>query len=322
MALLYDDPCFLKHETGSHPERAERIRRIGPRLEASGLDRRCRRPTWEPVARHRLTRVHSPRYADEVWAMAKSGGGELDCDTIVSPCSYDVALLAAGAVCDATERILRGEDTHALCLVRPPGHHALARRAMGFCLFNNVAIAARTAVDELGLDRVLIVDWDIHHGNGTQATFWEDPRVGFLSIHRWPFFPGTGLEDETGAGDGLGTTMNLPVPFGIPRKDYRTLFAGALEHFAAKVKPQMVFLSAGFDTHWRDPVGNLGLETEDFSPLTRLVLDCADSYAEGRLVSVLEGGYDPDAVAECVELHLTEMVRRDKHVGRVARPEE
>lgn len=312
MTFLYYEPCFFQHETGSHPERAERIRRIGPRLEASGLDRQCRRPGWEPVARHRLTRIHSPRYADEVWSLAKSGGGDLDSDTVVSPCSYDVALLAAGAVCDATERIVRGEDRRALCLVRPPGHHALARRAMGFCIFNNVAIAARTAIDEFGLDRVLIVDWDIHHGNGTQATFWEDPRVGFLSIHRWPFFPGTGLEDETGAGDALGMTLNLPVPFGIPRKDYLSLFGGALERFAAKIKPQMVFLSAGFDTHWKDPVGNLGLETEDFSQLTRLLLDCADTYAEGRFVSMLEGGYDPDTVAECVEVHLAEMVQRDK----------
>jgi acetoin utilization deacetylase AcuC-like enzyme len=189
----------------------------------------------------------------------------------------------------------------------------MAYRAMGFCLFNNVAIAARIAVDEFALDRVLIVDWDVHHGNGTQATFWEDPRVGFLSIHRWPFYPGTGLEDETGSGDGLGTTMNLPVPFGIPRQDYLSLFAAALERFAARIKPQMVFLSAGFDTHWRDPVGNLGLETEDFSPLTRLVLDCADTYAGGRLVSVLEGGYDPEALARCVQLHLAEMLARKKH---------
>jgi acetoin utilization deacetylase AcuC-like enzyme len=312
MTLLYNEDCFLQHATGAHPESADRIRGIGPRLEQSGLSGQCRRPSWEPVARNRLTRVHSPRYVDEVWSTAKSGGGDLDPDTVVSPCSFDVALLAAGAVCDATERIVRGEDRQALCLVRPPGHHALARRAMGFCIFNNVAIAARTAVDELGLDRVLIVDWDVHHGNGTQATFWEDPRVGFLSIHRWPFFPGTGLEDETGSGPGLGTTLNLPVPFGIGRRDYLSLLGSALESFAARIKPQMVFVSAGFDTHWRDPVGNLGLQTEDFSPLTNLVLDCADAYAGGKLVSVLEGGYDPLATAECVELHLSEMLRRNE----------
>jgi len=310
MTLLYSDPYFFNHETGDHPERAERIRLIAPRLEQAGLDRQCRRPSWQPVSRLRLARVHSPRYIDEVWAIAKSGGGDLDVDTVACPASYEVALSAVGAVCDAVERLVRGEDTQALCLVRPPGHHALARRAMGFCIFNNIAVAARTALDELGLDRVLIVDWDIHHGNGTQATFWEEPRVGFLSIHRWPFFPGTGREDETGGGPGLGTKMNLPVPYGIPRKEYLDLFANSLEKLAAAIKPQLVLLSAGFDTHRRDPVGDLGLETEDFVPLTQRVLDVADQFAEGRLVSVLEGGYHPQATAECVEIHLAEMLRR------------
>jgi len=310
VTLLYHDPCFLQHETGDHPERGERLRPIGSRLAQMGLDAACVRPAWEPVARQRLTRIHSPKYIDEVWAVAKSGGGDLDEDTPVSPCSYDVALLAAGAVCDATERILRGEDTQALCLVRPPGHHALARRAMGFCIFNNAAIAARMALDEWDLPRVMIIDWDIHHGNGTQATFWEDPRAGFLSIHRWPFYPGTGQADEVGAGEGLGTTMNLPVPFGIPRKEYLALFGNALERFASRIRPELVFLSAGFDTHERDPVGNLGLETEDFAPLTDLVLDCADAYAGGKVVSVLEGGYDPETLADCIAVHLDRMLQR------------
>ena len=184
----------------------------------------------------------------------------------------------------------------------------MINHAMGFCLFNNVAVAARLAIDLLGLDRVLIVDWDIHHGNGTQAAFWEDPQVGFLSIHRWPFYPGTGDADETGGGRGLGTTLNLPIEFGTPRKDILARFAENLEKFAAKIKPQLVLLSAGFDAHRLDPVGNLGLETEDFIPLTSLVLDVADAYAGGRFVSVLEGGYDPQILADCVELHLAEML--------------
>jgi len=310
MTLLYSDPFFLKHETGAHPERAERIRRIAPRLEQAGLIRQCRRPHWEPVSRRRLARVHSAQYINEVWAITKSGGGDLDVDTVACPASYEVALSAVGAVCDAVERLVRGEDTQALCLVRPPGHHALARHAMGFCIFNNVAVAASAALGDLGLDRVLIVDWDIHHGNGTQATFWEEPRVGFLSIHRWPFYPGTGREDETGGGPGLGTTRNLPVPYGIPRKEYLARFGDALDQLSAVIKPQLVLLSAGFDTHRRDPVGDLGLETEDFAPLTQRVLEIADQYAEGRLVSVLEGGYHPEATAECVEVHLAEMLRR------------
>jgi acetoin utilization deacetylase AcuC-like enzyme len=316
MTLLYSDPYFFAHETGAHPERAERIRRIGPRLDALGLAARCVRPEWQPASRPRLERIHAPRYIDEIWAIAKSGGGELDADTVVSSASYDVAISAAGAACDAAERVVRGEDTQALCIVRPPGHHALARRAMGFCLFNNVAIAARTALDELGLDRVLIVDWDVHHGNGTQAAFWEEPRAGFLSIHRYPFYPMTGLRDETGSGPGLGSTLNLPVPFGISRHDYRAAFSDALEAFAARLRPQLVFVSAGFDTHRRDPVGNLGLETEDFAPLTGAVLDIAAAHAGGRVVSVLEGGYDPDATAESVVLHLETMLQR----GEIGRP--
>jgi len=310
MTLLYCPPCFLDHETGGHPERADRIRGIPARLERAGLLGQCRQPDFKPVSRRRLARVHSPKYIDEVWAYAKSGGGYIESDTIVSPASYDVALMAAGSACDAVERVVRGEDTTGLCLVRPPGHHAMAGHAMGFCLFNNIAVAARLAVDSLGLDRVLIVDWDIHHGNGTQAAFWEDPQVGFLSIHRFPFFPGTGDVDETGGGRGLGMTLNLPIEYGTSRKDYLDIFRKNLETFAAKIRPQLVLLSAGFDAHRLDPVGDLGLETEDYVPLTDWVLDVADVHAGGRCVSVLEGGYDPALLADGVELHLEEMLKR------------
>jgi acetoin utilization deacetylase AcuC-like enzyme len=312
MTLLYSARCFLNHETGHHPECADRIRLIPERLEKAGLMAKCKRPPFKAISRHRLTRVHSASYIDEIRAYAKSGGGHIESDTIVSPASFEVALLAAGCVCDATERIIRGEDTQALCLVRPPGHHAMTGHAMGFCLFNNVAVAARVAVDILELSRVLIVDWDVHHGNGTQATFWEDPQVGFLSIHRWPFYPGTGDEDETGSGPGLGTTLNLPVQFGTTRKDYLARFCDSLDCFAAKIKPELILISAGFDTHHLDPVGHLGLETEDFNPITNAVLDIADTYANGRVVSVLEGGYNPDALADCVEVHLGQMLNRMK----------
>ena len=310
MPLFYSDSRFLNHETGLHPERADRIRGIPDVLQQSALADQFQRPTWAPVSRQRLTQVHSPAYVESVQSLAKWGGGDIDPDTVVGPESYAVALLAAGAVCDAAERLVRGEDTQAFCLVRPPGHHAMAGHAMGFCLFNNVAIAAKLATGELGLDRVLVVDWDVHHGNGTQATFWTDASVGFLSIHRWPFYPGTGHRDETGGGPGLGTTLNLPVPLGISRKDYLTLFTDSLAAMADKMKPQLVLLSAGFDSHRHDPVGNLGLETEDFGVLTAAVLDVAATHAEGRLVSVLEGGYDPETLGECVVVHLSEMIQR------------
>jgi acetoin utilization deacetylase AcuC-like enzyme len=310
MTILYDDPCFLKHETGPDIERSARLRAVTHRLQTSGLAEKCNRPEWQAATKRRLTRVHSSSYIDSVVALAKSGGGEIEQETTVSPASEEVARMAVGSVCDAVERLVRSEDTQALCLVRPPGHHAMFTHAMGFCLYNNVAIAAKVAREELELDRVLIIDWDIHHGNGTQAVFWEDPQVGFLSIHRWPFYPGTGAADETGSGPGLGSTENLPIEHGTPRKEYLDIFCSSLESFAAKIRPQLVLLSAGFDTHRLDPIGDLGLEVEDFIPLTNAVLDIAAVHAGGRVVSVLEGGYDPPILAECVEAHLREMLER------------
>lgn len=311
MTLLYDDPCFLKHDTGPEIERAERLRAITHHLQVTGLAAECKRPDWEAVSRNRLMRIHSGPYIESIMAVAKSGGGPVEQETMVSPDSEEVARLAAGCVCDAVERLVRGEDKHALCLVRPPGHHAMFNHAMGFCIYNNVAIAAKVATEEMDLDRVLIVDWDIHHGNGTQAVFWEDPQVGFLSIHRWPFYPGTGRADDTGSGKGFGTTVNLPIEYGTPRRVQLDVFREALESFAEQIRPQIVLISAGFDSHRLDPIGDLGLETEDFIPLTRAVLDIADVHASGRVVSVLEGGYDPSILADCVEVHLREMLNRD-----------
>ncbi len=304
MTLLYHDPRFLDHDTGHHPERSERLRQIAARLETTGLLASCVRPDWEPASLERLERVHEPGHVEAVAAMAQRGGGRLDPDTIVSPASFDVARLAAGAACDAVDRVLTGEGKTALCLVRPPGHHALPKRAMGFCLFSNVAIAAGVARDEHGLDRVLVVDWDVHHGNGTQDVFYGDERVGFFSIHRWPFYPGTGDWDETGTGAGRGATVNLPISFGTSRETYHDKFAIELEKFADRLRPQLVLVSAGFDAHRTDPVGSLGLEVEDFAELTAVVRRIAATHAEGRIVSVLEGGYNPPVLAECVETHL------------------
>jgi acetoin utilization deacetylase AcuC-like enzyme len=179
---------------------------------------------------------------------------------------------------------------------------------MGFCLFNNIAIGARLAIDELALDRVLVIDWDVHHGNATQDTFYADEQVGFLSIHRWPFYPGTGDADETGTGAGLGTTVNLPTAFGTPRSEYIDSFRGAVERISDRLRPQLVLVSAGFDSHRDDPVGSLGLETEDFMELTRIVIDVAKVHAGGRIVSALEGGYNPSILAGCVELHLRQFL--------------
>ncbi|MCE9556405.1 MAG: histone deacetylase [Planctomycetes bacterium] len=308
MVLLYTDPLFLEHRTGRHPECGERLVATLQYLQWIGTDARCRRPSWESLTLERLACVHSLEYAEELETFAKSGGGWIESDTFVSPRSYEVALHGAGAAWDAVQQIVAGEDRRAFCLTRPPGHHALANRPMGFCLFNNVAIGARLAISELQLDRVLIVDWDVHHGNGTQEIFWEDGQVGFFSIHRWPFYPGTGSADETGSGAGLGMTRNLPIEFGTPRAEYLSQFASELEDFASRVRPQLVFISAGFDSHREDPVGSLGLETEDFAELTRKVLGIADQYAGGRVVSILEGGYDLDALSHSIDVHLHAML--------------
>jgi len=305
MTLLYVDPRFEDHLTGPrHPERPERLLYVRRQLQRNGLDQRCTAPAWKEITSERLAQVHGAEYLAQVEQFCRAGGGRLEEDTVCSERSIDIARLAAGAVCDAVDRVLTGEDTQALCLVRPPGHHALADAAMGFCLLNNVALGARAAVRQAGLDRVLIVDWDVHHGNGTQDIFWDDEQVGFLSIHRWPFYPGTGDQDETGTGAALGTKCNLPVAFGTSRSEYLERFSHALEKLAAKVKPQLILISAGFDAHRDDPIGSLGLETEDFETLTQRVLDVAQVHSAGRIVSVLEGGYNTGALAGSVELHL------------------
>jgi acetoin utilization deacetylase AcuC-like enzyme len=222
--------------------------------------------------------------------------------------SSDVARKAAGTAIDAVEQVIAGPYRRALCLIRPPGHHALAASPMGFCLFNNAAVAARHAVECLGLARVLIVDWDVHHGNGTQDVFYSDGRVHFFSAHRAPFYPGTGAVEETGTGPGLGAIFNLPLRFGISRREFIEGFRTMLERAASRAKPELILISAGFDAHRADPVGSLGLETEDFVTLTRLVSGCAEEFCAGKIVSLLEGGYNLQALAESVQAHAEELL--------------
>ena len=211
--------------------------------------------------------------------------------------------MAAGAGRDAARRLVAGEDKRAFTAVRPPGHHAVPSGAMGFCLANNIALAAKTALDQ-GLSKVLIVDWDVHHGNGTQDIFYEEERVGFFSIHRSPFYPGTGAESETGAGKGLGTTLNTPVTSGIELRAFFDKFQRGLEDLASKLSPELILLSAGFDAHPNDPVGGLCVETEAFAELTKRVVQVADSYCDGKILSMLEGGYHLQHLPDCVNEHL------------------
>lgn len=310
MTLLYHDPFFMRHMTGgSHPERPSRIAVIDDRLKDRGLIDRCQRPTWGMADVHDIEHLHDPIYVAEVRKFAAAGGGRIEPDTVLSPQSYEVALLAAGAVIDAVDRVVKGEDKTALALVRPPGHHALYDAAMGFCLFNNVALGARKALS-MDLSRVLVVDWDVHHGNGTQALFWRDEQVGMFSIHRYPFYPGSGDNDETGEGPGLGYTVNVPMDYDrTTSKRYREAFAAELERFADKLKPELILISAGFDAHRDDPVGSLHLETEDYGELTSVVKQIADRYTGGKIVSVLEGGYNVERLADSVAVHLEELLK-------------
>lgn len=309
---LLTDPLFLEHDTGpGHPERAERLRTVQRNLEHRPVLAKFDQPRLVPCPPGEIDRVHAAEYREQVQQFAQRGGGRIEADTVVSPKSYDCALLAAGAAVQAVDGVLSGKTPVAMALVRPPGHHALQASAMGFCLFNNVAVAAQHAVAVHKLERVLIVDFDVHHGNGTQDLFYEDPHVWFFSSHRSPFYPGTGAAEETGVGAGLGTKFNLPVKFGTPRKEFLSSFERMLVDAAKRCRPQLVLLSAGFDAHRDDPIGSLGLETEDFGPLTDLVRGVAKEYCAGKLVSLLEGGYNVDALADCVELHLERLARQD-----------
>jgi len=311
MTLLYTDPLFLQHDTGRHVETADRLRSITARLEKTGLVKKCTAGTYKPLTEEAVAKLHAAKQIQSVKQLAEHGGGRIDADTVVSPKSFTVALAAAGACTAAVDAVLKGTDHTALCLVRPPGHHATPARSMGFCLFNNIALAAHHAKAAHKLTRILVVDWDVHHGNGTQDIFYEDPEVMFFSIHRYGrgFYPGTGAADETGRGKGAEYTINAPIAFGTSRKDYHAAFDKALEKAADKIKPELVLVSAGFDAHAKDPIGSLGLATEDFTTLSRKVLAVAKAHAKGRVVCCLEGGYNVDALAESVQTHLEELLK-------------
>lgn len=312
MTLLYMDEVFLRHDTGEHPECVARLEHIYRRLKSGTL---LERVTPRPVVKAQaedLMHCHGPEYLQSLQDTALAGGGRVEADTVMSDGSADAAWNAAGSLVDAVEQVVGGNQSQALCLARPPGHHALRDAPMGFCLLSNVAIAAKVAVERLGLSRVLIVDWDVHHGNGTQDAVYEDERITFFSAHRFPFYPGTGGASETGRGAGLGTVFNLPLKFGISRREFCSAFETQLTKAAKRSRPELVLISAGFDAHAQDPIGSLGLETEDFGELTRLVMDVAASHADGRVVSSLEGGYHVERLAESVELHLQTLMESQR----------
>ena len=304
MTTIFYHQHFLDHLTGTHPESPKRLTSICDSLSSSGWFKSCRQGEVAKATQDQLTVVHTINQITEACDLAAAGGGYLDPDTVMSPASYDVALTAAGTAITAVDTVMSLADGNALCLIRPPGHHATADRSMGFCVFNNIAVAARHAQKKHGANRILIVDWDVHHGNGTQDIFYEDPSVFFYSIHRFPFYPGTGDESELGTGKGRGTTLNVPVQFGVKREQYLDLFQSGLERAVAAARPDLILISAGFDAHADDPVGNLGLNTFDFATMTKSVKEVANTYCNGRIVSCLEGGYNLKALADSVAAHI------------------
>ncbi len=301
--LLYHHNVFARHDTGSHPECIARIERVNAMLDKSGWLAHATCPTWEAATRDSIAKVHKVAYYDQLKIWCEQAAGRIEADTIVSRGSWDAATQAAGAAIDAVQRVVQGQDKRAFCAIRPPGHHALATGPMGFCLFNNVAIAAHAAL-AAGLERVLIIDWDVHHGNGTQDVFYEDGRVAFFSIHRSPFYPGTGKATETGTRAGLGWVANEPVPADITLKSFTERFTRGIESLATKVRPELILLSAGFDAHRSDPVGSLWLADQVFGEVTRIVSDLATSHCEGKIVSLLEGGYHLEHLPMSVNAHL------------------
>lgn len=305
VVTLFTDRRMIDHHVPPrHPERPERLQAILRHLERTGYTHTCPSGKVREATRDELLRVHDPAYLREVERLDERGGGAIDADTWVAPRSVLAARLAAGSAIEAVSTVMRAKDRRALCVVRPPGHHARPGEGMGFCIYANVALAAAEALERFELNRVLIVDFDVHHGNGTQDAFYASERVGFLSIHRYPFYPGTGAKDETGTGPGLGHTRNIPLPHGTPRAAYHAAFKAGLHELADKIKPGLVFISAGFDAHAEDPVGDLGLEIEDFETLTKEIVHVAETHAQGRIVSVLEGGYNVPILAGSVVAHL------------------
>jgi len=302
LLLVFGD-VFAGHDTGVHPENQGRLDTIIAHLRQTGLGDRCQVLPPRAATPDELAAVHTRAYVDLVQETSRSGGGWLDYDTVISPGTYEAACYAAGAGLTAAERILAGDAPRAFCLVRPPGHHARPSRGMGFCIFNNIAVAASWLLAR-GLERLLIVDWDVHHGNGTEETFYGDPRVFYLSLHIYPFYPGTGSRAARGAGAGEGSTLNIPLDRTTPADEYLALFAEALEEACNRSQPEFILISAGFDGYRNDRMVGLSLEATDFGRMTELVVAKAEATAQGRVLSTLEGGYGGAGLARCVAEHL------------------
>ena len=307
---LYDD-IYLKHITGRHhPEAPNRLTAINNSVKNGQRAKDLYLIKTELADFEAVSLVHSKEYIRTVKKECEAGLKQLSSgDTAISKDSYSVALFAAGGVLKAVDMVMEGLAKNAFCAIRPPGHHAGRKRGMGFCIFNNIAIAARYAQKRHNIERVLIVDWDVHHGNGTQNIFYNDNTVFFMSTHQSPWYPGTGKREETGEGDGNGFTMNRPFPAGAGNKEIIGAFANELLPAAQKFRPELVLISAGFDSRIGDPLGRFKIDDEGFRDLTRIMLEVANINAGGKLVSILEGGYNLNGLALAVLAHVGELLK-------------
>ena len=302
-------PVFEKHDTGAgHPERPERYRIVMDALRDDELWPKLREIEANEASRGVVQACHTPQHFKHVEEVVREGKGFLDADTVVSVYSLEAALRGAGASCQAIDAVVGGEASNAFVPVRPPGHHATANRAMGFCVFNNVAVAARYAQSRhKEIERVAIIDWDVHHGNGSQGIFYDDASVFYLSTHQYPWYPGTGARGETGQGRGRGYTLNVPLRGFTPAQEQRRTFDSAISEIAAKFNPDLIIISAGFDAHAGDPLGQLQLEDSDFVQMTRVVKQWAGEACNGRVVSCMEGGYNLETLGDTVLAHVREL---------------
>ncbi len=309
-ALLHHDD-FVLHDVGpDHPERPDRIREIINKIDESTLAEELIKVEAQESPRDLLALNHTLQHLEWVEQLHKlPRATAVSADTVACAETPRIARIATGAVLGAIDAVMEGQADNAFCAVRPPGHHAENDRAMGFCFFNNVAIGARYLRTHYQLDRVAIIDWDVHHGNGTQHSFSADPSIFFFSIHQYPHYPGTGAANESGSGLGEGTTLNIPVAAGSDDQTYITHFEQSLLPHLERFQPDFVLLSAGFDAHERDPLGQVNLSTEGFATLSNIVLQAASDLCDGRFVSTLEGGYDLDATADSALAHLQALLQ-------------
>ncbi|MEO5857458.1 MAG: histone deacetylase [Pyrinomonadaceae bacterium] len=300
-------PIYEKHDTGAgHPEMPSRYRVV---IDALQNDRELwsslTEITPEKASQGLIQAAHTKDHFKRVEGAFENGLDRLDMDTTISMKSFDASLYAAGGAISGVDAVMSGEVRNAFAAVRPPGHHATAESTMGFCIFNNVAVAARYAQNKYKeIENVAIIDWDVHHGNGTQGIFYSDPSVFFFSMHQYPWYPGTGSYGETGQGKGLGSTLNLPVKAYTKSADQNSAFEAAIEDIGSRIKPDMIFISAGFDAHRSDPLGQLQLEDSDYIRMTRAMKDWADDVCGGRIISCMEGGYNLETLGETVRTHV------------------